>query len=52
MLYTEMVTAPAIVHGFKPRLLDYSEAEHPVALLGGSDPRELAQAAHGAGLAL
>ena len=45
MLYTEMVTAPAIVHGFKSRLLDYSEAEHPVALqLGGSDPRELAQA--------
>lgn len=45
MLYTEMVTAPAIVHGPKPRLLDYSQAEHPVALqLGGSDPRELAQA--------
>lgn len=45
MLYTEMVTAPAIVHGPKPRLLDYSPAEHPVALqLGGSDPTELAQA--------
>jgi tRNA-dihydrouridine synthase A len=45
MLYTEMVTAPAIVHGPKPRLLDYSPQEHPVALqLGGSDPRELAQA--------
>jgi len=45
MLYTEMVTAPAIVHGPKPRLLDYSAAEHPVALqLGGSDPRELAEA--------
>ena len=45
MLYTEMVTAPAIVHGPKPRLLDYSSQEHPVALqLGGSDPRELAQA--------
>lgn len=45
MLYTEMVTAPAIVHGPKPRLLDYSPVEHPVALqLGGSDPRELAQA--------
>lgn len=45
MLYTEMVTAPAIVHGPKPRLLDYSDAEHPVALqLGGSDPAELAQA--------
>jgi tRNA-dihydrouridine synthase A len=45
MLYTEMVTAPAIVHGPKPRLLDYSPAEHPVALqLGGSDPKELAEA--------
>ena len=45
MLYTEMVTAPAIVHGPKPRLLDYSAIEHPVALqLGGSDPRELAEA--------
>jgi tRNA-dihydrouridine synthase A len=45
MLYTEMVTAPAIVHGPKPRLLDFSPVEHPVALqLGGSDPRELAEA--------
>jgi tRNA-dihydrouridine synthase A len=45
MLYTEMVTAPAIVHGPKPRLLDYSPVEHPVALqLGGSDPDELAKA--------
>ena len=45
MLYTEMVTAPAIIHGPKPRLLDYSPVEHPVALqLGGSDPRELAEA--------
>jgi tRNA-dihydrouridine synthase A len=45
MLYTEMVTAPAIVHGPKARLLDYSPVEHPVALqLGGSDPAELAAA--------
>lgn len=45
MLYTEMVTAPAIVHGPRPRLLDYSGIEHPVALqLGGSDPAELAEA--------
>ena len=45
MLYTEMVTAPAIVHGPKARLLDYSDVEHPVALqLGGSDPAELAAA--------
>ena len=50
MLYTEMVTAPAVVHGPKPRLLDYSPAEHPVALqLGGSDPAELAQAVRIAG---
>ena len=45
MLYTEMVTAPAIVHGPKARLLDYSGAEHPIALqIGGSDPDELARA--------
>ena len=45
MLYTEMVTVPAVIHGPKPRLLDYSPEEHPVALqLGGSDPRDLAQA--------
>ncbi len=45
MLYTEMVTAPAVIHGPKHRLLDFSPAEHPVALqLGGSDPRELAEA--------
>jgi tRNA-dihydrouridine synthase A len=45
MLYTEMVTAPAIVHGPKARLLDYSPVEHPVALqLGGADPCELAEA--------
>ena len=45
MLYTEMVTAPAILHGPKPRLLDFSAEEHPIALqLGGSDPAELARA--------
>lgn len=45
MLYTEMVTAAAILHGPKDRLLDFSAAEHPVALqIGGSDPCELAQA--------
>ena len=49
MLYTEMVTAPAIVHGPKARLLDYSQVEHPVALqLGGSDPAELAAAVRSA----
>ena len=45
MLYTEMVTAPAVLHGAKDRLLDFSTAEHPVALqLGGSDPAELGAA--------
>ena len=45
MLYSEMVTAPAVIHGPRDRLLGHSEAEHPVALqLGGSDPAELAQA--------
>jgi len=46
LLYTEMVTAPAIVHGDRDRLLGFDPAEHPVALqLGGSDPAQLAQAA-------
>ncbi len=45
-LYTEMVTAAALVHGDRARLLAYSPEEHPVALqLGGSDPRDLADAA-------
>lgn len=45
LLYTEMVTAPAVVHGKHAQLLDFSSAEHPVALqLGGSDPAELALA--------
>ncbi|EEW26086.1 tRNA dihydrouridine(20/20a) synthase DusA [Rhodobacter ferrooxidans] len=45
MLYTEMVTALAVIHGPRDRLLGYDLAEHPVALqLGGSDPAELAQA--------
>nr|WP_231592620.1 tRNA dihydrouridine(20/20a) synthase DusA [Pelagovum pacificum] len=46
LLYTEMVTAPALVRGGALHLLDFGEAEHPVALqLGGSDPAELAAAA-------
>ena len=45
-LYTEMVTAPALMHGDVPRHLDFDPAEHPVALqLGGSDPAMLAHAA-------
>jgi tRNA-dihydrouridine synthase A len=46
LLYTEMVTAPAIIHGDRDRLLGFHTAEQPVALqLGGSDPAQLAQAA-------
>ena len=47
LLYTEMITAPALLRGHSTgRLLAFDAAEHPVALqLGGSDPRELAQAA-------
>lgn len=50
LLYTEMVTAPAIIHGDRPRLLDFDAAEHPLALqIGGSDPADLAQATRIAG---
>lgn len=46
LLYTEMVTAPAVIHGDRERLIGFSEVEHPVAVqLGGSDPALLAQAA-------
>src|SRR5579871_4569165 len=49
LLYTEMITAAAIVRGNRARLLQFHPEEHPVALqLGGSDPEELAAAArHG-----
>ena len=46
LLYTEMVTAPALVRGGARHLLRFDAFEHPVALqLGGSDPAELAEAA-------
>lgn len=46
LLYTEMVTAAAVVHGDRARLLGFDAAEHPLALqLGGSEPAELAAAA-------
>ncbi len=46
LLYTEMVTSGAVIHGDRERLLGFDEAEHPVALqLGGSDPDDLAQSA-------
>ncbi|SPJ22477.1 tRNA dihydrouridine(20/20a) synthase DusA [Palleronia abyssalis] len=46
LLYTEMVTAPALVRGGARHLLAFDDCEHPVALqLGGSDAKELAAAA-------
>ncbi|MBH5366945.1 tRNA dihydrouridine(20/20a) synthase DusA [Bradyrhizobium glycinis] len=46
LLYTEMLTTGAVIHGDRERLLGFDAVEHPVALqLGGSDPRELAAAA-------
>ena len=45
-LYTEMVTTGAVIHGPRERLLGFSGSEHPVAVqLGGSDPKDLAEAA-------
>jgi tRNA-dihydrouridine synthase A len=45
LLYTEMVTADALIHGDPQRLIGFDACEHPVALqLGGSDPDKLAQA--------
>ena len=45
-LYTEMVTAPAVIHGDRARLLARGDTEQPVALqLGGSDPPALAETA-------
>jgi tRNA-dihydrouridine synthase A len=46
LLYTEMVTTGALLHGERSDHLDFSEEEHPVALqLGGDDPAALAQCA-------
>ena len=46
LLYTEMVTTGALIHGDRERFLHFNAEEHPVALqLGGSDPVDLAQCA-------
>ncbi len=46
LLFTEMVTAKAIIYGNQEKLLGFSSEEHPIAVqLGGADPAELAQAA-------
>ena len=45
-LYTEMITADAVINGDRDYLLGFDQSEHPVALqLGGSDPAKLAEAA-------
>lgn len=46
LLYTEMVTTGAVLHGDRERLLGFDPSEHPVVVqLGGSEPAELAEAA-------
>jgi tRNA-dihydrouridine synthase A len=46
LLYTEMVTTGALIHGDRERFLHFNAEEHPVALqLGGSDPGDLARCA-------
>jgi tRNA-dihydrouridine synthase A len=46
LLYSEMVTTGAVIHGPRGRLIGFDEAEHPVAVqLGGCDPADLAKAA-------
>jgi len=46
LLYTEMLTTGAVLHGDRARLLKFSDVEHPVALqLGGSEPADLVAAA-------
>src|SRR5690606_20389087 len=46
VLYSEMVTTGALLHGDKKRFLDYNACEHPLALqLGGSNPADLAECA-------
>ena len=46
VMYTEMVTTGAVLHGDRARLIGFDPFEHPVAIqLGGSDPRALAQCA-------
>ena len=46
LLYTEMITTGAVIHGDRARLLSFDPFEHPVAVqLGGADPRALAEAA-------
>jgi len=46
LLFSEMLTANAVIHGDRDRLLGFDVSEHPLALqLGGSDPQQLSEAA-------
>lgn len=46
VLYTEMITTGAVIHGDRERLLGFDQSEHPVAVqLGGSNPQDLAASA-------
>jgi tRNA-dihydrouridine synthase A len=46
LLYTEMMTTGALIHGNRKKFLAFNSAEHPLALqLGGSQPQEMAQCA-------
>lgn len=46
LLWTEMLTANAVIHGDRERLIGFSEAEHPIVLqLGGNEPDKMAEAA-------
>ena len=46
LLYTEMVTSAALLHGDRERLLDFDPSEHPIALqVGGSEPGDMAACA-------
>ncbi len=46
LLYTEMITTQAILRGDRPKLLDFSAAEHPLSLqIGGDNPQDLAECA-------
>lgn len=45
LLYTEMITAAAIIHGDRDRLLSFDDSEHPISLqLGGDDPGDIHRA--------
>ena len=46
LLWTEMVTADAVIHGDRDRLIGFSDVEHPLVLqLGGNEPGKMAEAA-------